>query len=175
MTERLSERMRRIEENIGLIDESNLPPLPPLPPTKKKRFGIPFRGKVGRVRARRGWVTVIKILDNKNLDFDKQQVQDQTVMVDGLPRIVTPEDILMYRGKPAVIIPSYTVKAYNPKDHYEDVLKSQLGSQGHKLLLARMLGEVIQTKKKMSMMVVFIILIVLIAGGYFLSKSGAFG
>ena len=171
----ISDRLRRLEEQAGFYD-ADLPPLPTPPPRKDKtkKFSIPFRGKVGKVRARKGYTTVMKIMDNRNIEFEKQQVSDQTVIVDGVPRIVTPEETLLYRGKPFIIVPSWSVKPFSPTDHLEATEKSQLSVKGHKLLLARMLGEVIQAKKKMNIMVVFIIILALIVGGYFLSKGGMF-
>lgn len=173
----LSERIKRLEEKTGLVDMSNLPALPPnpdKPKLKKKKFGMPFRGRVGKQKARKGWVSVIKVMDNKVIDFEKQQVVDQTVMVDEVPRVVMPGNILSYRGKPAVVISTNSVTPVDFDKLHQSVENSQLSVKGHKLLLARMLGEVIQAKKKMNMAIIFGLLVVLIAGGYFLSKQGFF-
>lgn len=165
----LSERIKRIEQTMGM-DESSVDE----PEEKKKKPGIriPFFSRVGKAKSKKNWVSVMKILDNRNISFEKQHVENETIIVDGLPRIVTPDETLMYKGNPIVILPSWSVKPFSPTDNLSETESKQYSAKGHKLLLARMLGEIISTKKKVSLAIVFIIIVALIAGGYFLMKSG---
>ena len=170
----LSERIRRLESKMGLDDKENEITLEEQT-IKKKSFKIPFKGKISKHKAKNNWVTVVKILENRNVTFEKQQIKNETIIVDELPRVVTPDETLHYKGKPLIILPSWSVKPFSPTDNLGYTEAKQYSAKGHKLLLARMLGEVISAKKKVSLAIVFIILVALIAGGYFLTKTGAFG
>ena len=92
-----------------------------------------------------------------------------------VPRIVTPDEVLFFKGKPLIIQPSWSVKPVSPTDNYKETLHKEYASQGFKLLLNRMKKEVIQPKKSISPMTVFIIIVVIIAIGYFAYSGGYLG
>jgi hypothetical protein len=142
-------------------------------PEKKKRFKIPFKGKLGKLRIKKGWVTVMKIGSNRNITFTRVPIDEQTAMVDGTPRIMTADEVLFYKNKPLVILPEWSVKPFSPTDNYEEVIKQQYASQGYKLLLNRMKTEAINAKKKFGgPMLWIIILLVVGVGGYLAWKGG---
>jgi len=143
---------------------------------KKKSFNfwIPFMAKVGKNRAKKGWATYLVIKENRNIAFEKHPIDEQTVIVDGTPRITTADDVLFYRNKPFVILPNWSVKPFSPTENYNDTMKAQYSSQGSKLLLNRMKKETVENKKTVSGFTIFIILTGIVILGYFAYQGGWF-
>jgi len=145
------------------------------PKEKKKRtFKIPFKGKVNNAKARKGYTTVIVIKENRNIDFVKYPIDEQTFMHDGAPRIATAEEILWYKGKPVIILPNWSTKPFSPTDNYQTTIQKQYGAQGARLLYNRMNMELIKTKKAISGILVMGIIVGIIVLGYFAYQGGLF-
>jgi hypothetical protein len=140
---------------------------------KKKSFSLPFGARVGKAKVKKGWATYMVIRENRNVDFIKKPIEQQTVVIDDVPRIATPDEMLSYKGKPFVILPSWSVKPFSPTDNYDATIKNGYASQGYKLLLSRMKSEIVDGKKKISGSLIWIIIAVVV-GGFFLMKSGMF-
>lgn len=140
---------------------------------KKKSFFLPLKGRVGKAKVKKGWATYMIIRENRNVEFIRKPIEQQTVVIDDVPRIATPDEVLSYKGKPFVILPSWSVKPFSPTDNYDATIKGGYAAQGYKLLLSRMKSEVVEEKKKISGMMIWIIIGVIV-GGYFLIKSGMF-
>jgi hypothetical protein len=139
----------------------------------EKKFSIPFTARVSKAQAKKGWTTVMIARDNRNVEFTKKQIEEQTIMVDGIPRIATADDVLFYKGRPLIILPSWSVKPFSPTDNLKETDAKSYGSQGYRLLLARMKAEVVEGKKKIGSWIIWVI-VGLIAVGYLAMKSGAF-
>jgi hypothetical protein len=122
--------------------------------------------------ARKGWATIMHIRENRNVEFIKVPIDEQTSMVDGIPRIATTDEFLYWKNKPFIIQPSWSVKPFSPTDNYRDTIKNEYAAQGYKLLLNRLKKEVIQPTKTISMKAVIIVIIALIALGYFAYQGG---
>ena len=141
---------------------------------KKRTFKIPFKGKVNKAKAKKGYTTVLLIKENRNVDFVKYPIDEQTFMHDGAPRIATAEETLWYKGKPFLILPNWSTKPFSPTDNYQGTIQKQYGAQGARLLYNRMNMELIKAKKSISGMLVIGIIIGLIALGYFAYQGGLF-
>ena len=142
---------------------------------KIKPFKIPFRGRVNKKKARDGWVTIQKINDNRRVTWERQKIEEQTIIVDGVPRVLTADEVLFdHKGSPLVILPSWSVKPFSPTDNYSGTIQDGYATQGYRLLMNRMKNEIITAKKKMSGMMIFGGLILLVAIGYFMVKGGVF-
>jgi len=122
-----------------------------------KKFKIPFGKKVSKAQAKKNWVTMIKVNENGHINWSKEKIEDQTIMVDNVPRLATPEYILRAGKTPLIIQPSWSVEPYNPKkDHESSILKGS-NSAGYRILLASMLAQEIKTKKPMGNLIKIII------------------
>lgn len=141
---------------------------------KPKKFKIPYAGRVNNPQAKKGYVTVMRIGNNRQVSFTKMPIDEQTIMLDDTPRIATTDEIIYYKNKPMIILPDWTVKPFSPSDNYDDTIKQNYASQGYKLLLNRMKREVIAPKKSIPMVYIIIGLLVLCAVGYFAWKGGLF-
>ena len=142
--------------------------------SKKKAFWIPMSAKVGKNKAKKGWATIMLIKENRNIDFVKQPIDEQTVSVDGIPRIATPEETLYYKGKPFIILPSWSIKPFSPTDNYQGSIAANYAAQGFKLSANRLEKGAIENKKKISGWLIFGILAGLAVLGYFAWQGGLF-
>ncbi len=145
--------------------------LKPLEEKKTKKFKLPK--KVNKGQAKKNWITIMKINENCHVNFSKQQIDEQTIMVDGVPRLATNQYVMFYKGKPLIILPSWSVEPYSPKQEFKDSLDSGSNTKAYKILLAKMLKETVNPKKPMSNVIKWIIGIAL-AGivGYALISGG---
>ncbi len=108
---------------------------------KKKKFSIPFRARIGKKNIRDGYVTVVVIEDNYNIDFRKERIVDGTINLEDTFHAINPEDIFFYKGKPFIFQPKRKQNPYNP-------LAQNHETYGHKYILARMEGDKIVGKKR---------------------------
>jgi len=105
---------------------------------KVKPFKLPFGKKVSKSQLKKNYVLVIKVNENGNPEWRKEQIKEQTVMIDGVPRIATPEYIIPYKKTPVMVIPSWSVEPINWKRHHEESLFNNTNTAGYQLLLNRM-------------------------------------
>jgi hypothetical protein len=119
--------------------------------SKVKGFKLPSKAKLSKSKVKKNWVTICKINENRAVDFTREPINNQTIIVDGVPRLATGEDVLNYKGKPMMILPSWSVKPFSPSENYKKSIEDNLNTKGHALLLARMKAGVIDIKKKMNM------------------------
>lgn len=130
---------------------------------KKKKFKFPFGKKVGKNQAKKNYVTVIIANENGTGQFLKEQIREQTVLVDGIPRIATPEYLIQYKKSPIMIIPSWSVQPINWKEQHQVSLTDGSNIAGYQLLLNRMKLSVVEgNKKKMKGWVAWIFGIVIL-------------
>ena len=144
---------------------------------KNKKFNhwLPWGAKVGKAKARKNYIIVEKIGSNGSVTYEKAQIKDGTILVDDIPRIITPGDIVFYKGKrPMVIIPDWSTVPFSKVDHFNATQIAGYGTKGWKLLYQRMKTSMIDDKKKMSGMVIWIIIAAVIGLGYMAFKGGLF-
>lgn len=159
----LQEELKEIKD---LLKEEKKP--------KRKKFRIPFGKKVGKSQAKKNYVTVIKINENGNLDFKKLQIDEQTIMEEGIPRLAATDYVLRYKKNPVIILPSWSVKPYSPSEQYEKSLNDGSNTKGYSILMAKMLKEQVNPKKQIGGMIKWILGLG-VAGiiGYALITGGA--
>ena len=157
----------QLEEIKGMIKEEK-------EKKKEKSFWMPLKGRLGKQKVKKGWATICKVGDNRIVSFTKAPIEEQTYMLDGAPRLATPEDTLFYKGKPFIIQPSWSVKPFSPSDNLDQTIDQKYNSHGYKLLLNRIKNETVDVKKKMNTAMVWGIIILVIVGGYLAFKGGLF-
>lgn len=116
---------------------------------KDKKFRLPLKGKVNPRNASKGYVTIIKVNENGFIDITKVQIEDQTTMIDGIPRLATPDYVLHWKKNPIIIQPSWSVKPFSPSEQSEKAMNDGSNTKGYKLLMSRMKTEL--TAKKLQM------------------------
>jgi len=140
----------------------------------KKKFKIPFKGKVSPKKASLGYVTIMKINENGFVDFKKEKIKEQTVMVDGIPRLAAPDYVLHWKKNPIIIQPSWSVKPFSPEEQFNKSLNDGSNTKGYPILLARMKSDTTGGKKPMGNMVKMVLGLGLAAiiGYAFISGGG---
>jgi len=130
---------RSLKERLDALEDAERAKNPP------KTFKVPMKGRVGNSKVKKGFVTIITIADNKNVDFTKEQIIDGTIKLqkgDLSFHAIDPEDIFFYKGKPLLFQPKRKLNPYNP-------LKGKHETYGQKYIMARMEGDKLSIKKSM--------------------------
>jgi len=138
----LNERIRKIEK---VIDEQNQ--------KKEKKFRLPFGKKVGKAQKKKNYITIMKINENGVVNFRKTQISNQTFMEEGIPRMGTADYMLQWKKNPLVILPSWSLKPFSPKEEFEKSLSDGSNTKGYKILLDRMYSEQTKQKKEMGSLI----------------------
>jgi len=143
---------------------------------KVKKWSLPWRARfLGKKKKRKGYAVFMHLGNNKAVTFVKAQVEEGVAMVNGIPHVVSPEDIYIWKNKiPIVIQPEYSEHPLRASDHYEAVESKKEGSRGWLFFVNYMMKNQIKEKKQLKGGAI-IVGVLLIAGiGYYLFKSGAF-
>lgn len=111
---------------------------------KEKKFRLPFKGKLGKSKVKKGFATVMTFKENKNIDFVKKQIIGGTIKLDdGEPisiHALDKEDIFFYKGKPFIMQAKSNLNPWNP-------FKQKQETYGQPLVMARMEGDKLSIKK----------------------------
>ena len=105
----------------------------------------------------------MKINDNGEVTFKKTQIDEQTILDDGIPRLAAANSVLRYKKNPMIILPSWSVTPFSPAESYEKSLNDGSNTKGYQILLNKMLKEQISGKKQISGIVKWILGIGLLA------------
>lgn len=122
--------------------------------------------RIGRSQVKKNYVQIFYINDNREIAGKKVPIEEATAMLEGIPRLATTDYMLSYNGKPALIIPAWSVKPFSPVDSYEDAVKEKMTTAGYKLLLNRIEQGEIKGKKTLSGKVIFFGIAALLVIGY---------
>ncbi len=116
---------------------------------KDKKFRMPMKAKVGKEKMTKGFITVMTIKENKNVDFVKTRVIGGTIKLEDKEPLsihsLNQEDIFLYKNKPFIIQPKANLNPWNP-------VKTKNETYGQALVMARMEGDKITTKKSFGKM-----------------------
>ena len=123
---------------------------------KHKKFRLPLKAKISNRKMREGYVTVLIIRDNRNIDFVKEPIIDSTFKLNDTIHALEDKNIFFYKGKPFIIQPKKKLTQYNPKDNEKDKViekdKDPLDcpnqTYGQKYVMARMESDKLTLKKQ---------------------------
>ena len=162
----IREELNEMKEILQKLDEQK--------ETKKKGFKIPFFKKVTPAKAKQNYVTLIKINENAHLNFKTVQIEDQTLLDDGIPRLAGAGYVMYYKKNPVIILPNWSVEPFSTKKSYESSLGDGSNTVGYRLLLAKMKSSAVDGKVKIGGMMKWILGIGLLAiiGFAFLTGGG---
>lgn len=135
---------------------------------KIKGFKLPKSPSKSQVK--KGYVHYL-FIRNKEIIPMKLPVEDDSVVVEGLPRIATTNFMYTYKGKPALIQHDFSVEPVSPQKEYEEAIRNKMTTTGHRVLLAKYEAGQIKPKKKISGALIFGIIIALIIAGYLLIRG----
>lgn len=161
------DRLDRIEEKLDMLTEEKV-----IKKDKTSWGGIPWMARTSKKQAQEGYVSIMLVGDNRSIKWFKVKIDEQTAIVDGIPRVITADDIIFYKKNPTVIIPSWNTHAWNPSKDYEKAKTEGTTTQGIKLIINRMEKDVLASKLGMSPMTIIIGLVILGAVCYLAYKGG---
>jgi hypothetical protein len=136
----LIEEIRELKDEVKTIKDSNV--------DKPKKFKIPFTKRVGGGKAKKNYITIIKVNENGSAEFLREKIENQTVMIDKVPRIATPEYLIHHKRNPIMVIPSYSVQPISWKQNHQESLINGSNKVGYQLLLEKMKLSTVDTGKK---------------------------
>lgn len=141
---------------------------------EKEKFKFPWGKRVSKVQMKKGWVNVIIIRNNGNMDIIKSQIEDDgTCLIDKFPRDFRVDYKLMLKGKPCYILPEWSMKPLSPVEFREQVEKEKMSMTGRRLIAARLQKDQIKPKGAGFGNWTWIILIAVVAGAaWYLWKGG---
>lgn len=145
---------------------------------KVKKWNLPFTARIGmgKKKKRKGYVVFMNIGLNKALTFIKAPIEEGVAMVNGVPHVVTPEDILIWKNKiPIVIQPQWSEKPFSAEKHFKETKDKNEGTEGWALIMNYMMKNQITNKKPISGGLIVVGVLVLLGLGYYVFKSGALG
>lgn len=151
---------KNIKERLEEVESQLVP--------KDKKFRFPWKGKIGKGKVKKGYVSIAIINENKEISFTKKPIVDGTVTIDGQTKTihaVDSKDILTYKSKPFIFQVKGKLNPYNP-------LKGAHETYGQPYVMARMEGDKLKVKKSMGK-IGWIIGIIIAAGiGYSIISGG---
>ena len=103
-----------------------------------KEFRLPWKAKVGKAKAKKNWVGILKINENGNINASKQQIIEQTIVIDDVPRLATANYVLRWKKYPVIIMPSWSTEPFSPVANKEKSLEDGSNIAGYRLLMNRM-------------------------------------
>lgn len=130
--------------------------------------GVKLKGMPSKSQVNKGYIYTFYIRDNGVIAPMKVPIEEGTTVIDGAPRLATPEYMLSYKGKPALIQPAWSTKPFSKVESFEEAVKEKMLSVGYKLLANRIEQGAIKPKKKVSGAIIFAVIVALLIGGYFL-------
>ncbi len=135
-----------IKDLAKTIEESKKP--------KEKKFRLPWKAKVGKLKLRKGFVVVEIINENRAIDFQKKQIIDGTININGDIHALDDLDLYYYKGKPFVHQPKGKINPWHPLKEflneervYDGKVVTKNEIYGQKYVMARMKSDFITAKK----------------------------
>lgn len=126
--------------------------------------------KLNVADTKKNFVLACVIGENKEFRFEKLRIEDSTVSVNKVPRLASAEYLGTYQGKPAMIIPEWSVEPISFDKNYDEARRSRTLAAGYRLLINRIELGVLKAKKQIKGWVIFLGIIALIVIGYLLLK-----
>lgn len=139
---------------------------------KVKKWRMPWKAKVGKGKAKQGYITVQYINSNNESDFMKVPVSEGAMMIKDAPYLATPDYFLTHKGKPMIIVHADSSEPYCPKKHLEESEKNHMLQLGNRIILNKLKSETIKPKKPIPWGVVIGGLAVIGIIFYMMSKGG---
>ena len=139
MEENIKQKINRlIELNEKLIEQKEV-----------KKWKMPFKGRLNKKQLKSSYVTYFIIRVNRRLDIIKVPIDEETTLIDGIPRVATADHVLFdAKGNPIIIQPEWSTTPFSPEDSMSDTGRLGRSAAGAKLLLNKMEKEAIDLKKK---------------------------
>lgn len=150
----INERIKKLESQLKKEKEE-----------KQPKFKIPFGKKVSNLQRKKGYVTLVKLHTNGNVEFKKVQIEDQTFLEDDIPRLSTAGYVFYYKKNPFIFLPEWNVEPFTPfsaKEDFKLSMENGTNTKGMALLLTKMKMAEANKKKQINGIVKWIFIAVVL-------------
>lgn len=157
-----------LKEIKGILKDKN----------KIKKARLPWKSRLGRRRVRSGWCSVMYVRNNKSVDFVRAPIEDMVVRVGDLYHTATPDDILIYKNKPMLLLTEWSIRPmtpWRPKEHFEEAVERDELTTPQRHILSKLEQGVIKAKKSLKLGGWIAVIIAAVVGVYFISQGGLSG
>jgi hypothetical protein len=171
----MTESEKSLKETLAELS-ANIKELKEAKKSGTKKWNLPFGARVGmgKRKKRQGYVVFMNVNTNKAVTFIKAPIEDNVAIVNNIPHVVEPEDILLWKNKiPLVIQPQWSERPFSPKDHFKETVMNGQHTKGWQYIMNYINKTQIQTKKPVGFGLILIGILAVIGLGYYLMKSGA--
>lgn len=158
----ISQTLNRIEDLLEQHEKEK----------KLKKFRLPFKARVGRGKVKKGWATILYLKTNKGARFLKAPIVEGVVEIDNIPHTVTPENVLVYKNKPLIIVPEWTTEPYSPSQEIKKAEDNKSLSFGWRLLANYLESERITQRRKFAVGALLFGILVIGALVYYVFQGG---
>lgn len=147
---------------------------------EKQAFKLPFFSRIGKSKAKKGFVTAQILRSNGNMDFKKVVLEDNTIKIPSTEKgeftyhAVEADDIFYFKKNPMVIIPDFSTEPVSKHQLVEQTKANGTSTSGQKYILARMKRDLIKPNN-WNVGTILIIIVVIIGGLVAMNKFGLFG
>ena len=161
----LKETLAEVSDKLDKLSEEK----------KVKAWSLPWNVKMlSKKKKRQGYVVFVNIGVNKAVTFIKAPIEEGVALVNGVPHVVDPKNILLWKNKlPIVIQPQWSEKPLDVSESYAEAKKNGQTTEGWEYIMNFILKTQIKVKKAISTGLIIIGIIAVVGLGYYLVKSGA--
>lgn len=161
----LKETMAEVSKNLEALIEQK----------KVKKWNLPWKSRfLGKKKKRKGFVVFMNVGLNKAVTFIKAPIEEGVAMVNGIPHVVSPKDIILWKNKiPMVIQPQWSEKPFSVEEHHKQTQDNGQGSEGWTFIMNYLLKNTITNKKSIPVGAIVVGILVVLGLGYYLIHSGA--
>jgi hypothetical protein len=111
---------------------------------------------------------------NKAVTFIKAPVEENVALVNGVPHVVDPKDILLWKNKiPIVIQPQWSEKPFSAEQNYKYARENGETTEGWEYIVNYLMKTQIKAKTNAPTGLIIFGAIAVIGLGWYLIKSGA--
>jgi hypothetical protein len=139
-----------------------------------KKWNVPFFSRLTPARAKRNWVLICYIQENKGVSFVKAQIDEGVILINGIPHTVSSDEILFYRKLPFIIVPSWSIKPFSAHQNLQNTKDAGNSTLGWEYIMNYLKKTEIKSVKNAGMIMWVMLGLVILGGGYYFIKNGGF-
>lgn len=137
-----------------------------------KKWDVSWWSRLGVGQAKKNWILVCYIQENKGVSFVKAQIDEGVIILNGKPHTVSSDEILFYKKLPFIIVPCWSIKPFSAHQNLVDTKVSGHSTLGWEYLYNHMKKTEIKAVKNAGMIMWIILGLAVIGGGYYLIQKG---
>lgn len=164
MAENLKDSIEKIHKRLDELVEKK----------EVKKWNLSWWKRLTGGQVKRNWVLVCYIQENKGISFIKVPIDEGVIMLNGIPHTINSDEIMIYKNKPFIIVPSWSIKPFSPAQNVKETNENGNNTLGWEFIMNYIKKTEIKAAKGAGMIIWIIVGLIVIGGGYYLIKNGGF-